>query len=81
MPFTKNMGKNISKSVSENVSGKCSQSFLDHANQSATDPCKTASNILVQKAAEVTRALIGEKALINLQVLYFKVIQILATNR
>ena len=34
------MGKNIGKNLNKNVSGKYSQTFLDHAKQSATDALK-----------------------------------------
>ena len=48
------MGKNISK----NFSGKCSQKLLNHANQSATDAFKTASEKPIQKTAEATGNLV-----------------------
>ena len=51
------MGKNISK----NLSSKCSQKILDQAKQSATDPLKTASKRAIQKIAEATGDLIGNK--------------------
>ena len=51
------MGKNISK----NLSGKYSQKLLDHAKQSATDALKTISKSVLQKAAEATVDLIGNK--------------------
>ena len=57
MSFAKSMLKNIGK----NVFGKCSQKFLDHAKQSATDAVKTTPKIEIQKSAEVTGNLIGHK--------------------
>ena len=51
------MGKNIGK----NLSGKYSQKGLDLAKQSATDVVKTASELAIQKKAEVTGDLIGNK--------------------
>ena len=51
------MGENISK----NLSGECSQKLLDHANQSATDAFKSASEKPIQKTAEATGDLIGNK--------------------
>ena len=47
----KNIGKNIN----------CSQKLLDHAKQSATDAFKTASKRAIQKTAESTNDLIGNK--------------------
>ena len=43
------MGKNISKNIRKNLSGKCSQKFLDHANQSIEDALKTAAERIIQK--------------------------------
>ena len=57
MSFAKNVGKNISK----NVSSKYSQKLLDHAKQSVTDVLKTSSKRVVQKRAEATGDLIGNK--------------------
>ena len=57
LSFAKRMGKNISK----NLSSKYSQKLLDHAKKSATDVLKTASWRAVQKTAEVTDELIGDK--------------------
>ena len=42
------------------MSGKCSHE-IDHAKQSATDALKTTSKRLIQKAAEATHDLIGNK--------------------
>ena len=57
----KNMGKNIGKNISKNLSGKHSQKILDHCKQSATDAFKTTSKIAIQKTAEATGDLIGNK--------------------
>ena len=61
MSFAKNIGKNIGKNISKNLSGKYSQKLLDHAQQSATDAFKTASKRAIQKTAETTDDLIGNK--------------------
>ena len=62
------MVKNIGKNVSKNLSGKYSpgmlamrQKLLDHAKQSATDVLKTASKSAIQKTAEATGDLFGNK--------------------
>ena len=62
------MVKNIGKNVSKNLSGKYSpgvlamhQKILDHAKQSATDVLKTASKSAIQKTAEATGDLFGNK--------------------
>ena len=47
--------------VSENVSSKCSQKLLDYNNQSATDTFKTVSKRAIEKTAEATDDLIGNK--------------------
>ena len=46
---------------SKNLSGKYSQKLLDHAKQSTTDAHKTSSKRVIQKAAEATGDLIGNK--------------------
>ena len=45
----------------KNLSSKYSQKLLDHAKQSTTDAFKTASKTAIQKAAEATYDLIGNK--------------------
>ena len=57
LSFAKNIGENISKILS----GKYGQKLLDHAKQSATDAFKTSSKIFIQKTAEGTGDLIGNK--------------------
>ena len=53
MSFAKNMGKN--------VSNKYGQKRLDSAKKSTTDAIKTASKSAIQKTAEATRDLIGNR--------------------
>ena len=52
-----NMGKNISK----NISSKYSQKLLDLAKKSPTDALKNDSTRAIQKTAEATVDLIGNK--------------------
>ena len=61
LSFAKNMGKDIGKSISKNLIGKYGQKPLDHAKQSATDAIKTSSKRVIQKTAEATGDLIGNK--------------------
>ena len=53
LSFAKNMGKNLSN--------KYDQNGLDSAKKSTTDAVKTASKIAIQKTAESTGNLIGNK--------------------
>ena len=55
------MGRNIDKDTSKHLSSKYNQRFLDHAKQSATDAIKTAPKRAIQKKAEATGDLIGNK--------------------
>ena len=57
MSFTKIIDKNISKSLI----AKYSQKLLDHARKSATDVLKTTLKRPIQKTAEVSGDLIGNK--------------------
>ena len=59
--FSKNMGKSIGKNISKNLSGKYNERRLDHAQPSATDGLKTTSKRVIQKTAEATDDLIGNK--------------------
>ena len=59
--FAKNMGKNFGNNISRNLSGKYNQKPFDHAKPSATDALKTTSKRVIQKAAEETGNLIGNK--------------------
>ena len=51
------MGKNIGNNASKNLRGESS----NHAKQSATDVLKTTSKKTIQKKAEATGDLIGNK--------------------
>ena len=53
LSFAKNIGKNLSN--------KYGQKLLDRAKKSTTDAIKTASKRLIQKTAEATGDLIGNK--------------------
>ena len=55
------MGINIGKNISKDLSGKYSHKRLDHAKQSAIDALKTSSERIIQKPAEATGDLIGNK--------------------
>ena len=63
----------------ERVSSKCSQKLLDHAKQPATDARKTSSKRVIQKTAESTGDLSGNKIADNItkesQKLYHRIIQ------
>ena len=61
----KNIGKNVGKNISKNLSVKYSQKRLDHANTFATDTLKTTSKTVIQKTAEATGDLIGNKILMQ----------------
>ena len=51
----------MSKNIGKNVSSKFSQKTLYHAKKSVTDALKTTSKIAIQKTAEATDDLIGNK--------------------
>ena len=53
--------KNIGKNISKNLRGKYSKKLLDHARQFATVAFRTSSTRSIQKAAEATGYLIGNK--------------------
>ena len=61
LSFAKNMSKNIGKYLSRNLSSKYSQKVLDHAKQSDRDTLETPSKRVIQKRAEATGDLIGNK--------------------
>ena len=68
MSFAKNIGKNIDKNISKNLRGKyipgmfaMRQKLLDHAKLSAFDALKTAAKRAIQKKAEATGDLFGNK--------------------
>ena len=60
LSFAKNMGTHATK-VAKNLSNKYSQNLLDCAKKSSTDGIKTASKRAIQKTAEATGDLIGNK--------------------
>ena len=55
------MSKSICKEISKNLHRKYGQELLDHAKHSATDTFKTGSKTAIQKIAETTGNLIGNK--------------------
>ena len=61
LSFAKYMVKSVGKIIGKNVSGKYNQKLLDHDKQAATDAFKTISKRAIQKAAETTGDLIGNK--------------------
>ena len=61
LPFAKNMDRNMGKNICKNSSSKHIQKLLDHAKKSAIDAIKTASKRVIQKIAEATGDLIGNK--------------------
>ena len=61
LSFAKNIVKTIGKNISKNLSSKYNQKLLDHAKKSATDALKTSSWSVIQKTAEATGELIGNK--------------------
>ena len=61
LSFAKNMSKYIRKNTSRNLISKYSQKLIDHAKQSATDALQTVSKTAIQKTAEATGDLIGNK--------------------
>ena len=67
LSFARNIGTHAAK-VAKNMSNKYSQKLVDTAKKSATDAIKTTSKSAIQKAAEATGDLIGNKLLIRLQV-------------
>ena len=64
--LAQNTGKNIGKNVSRNLSSKYSQKLLDHTKHSATDALKTSSRRLIQKAAEASGDLTGNKIVMRI---------------
>ena len=51
----------FAKSMGKNLSNKYGQKLVDSAKKSTTDAIKTASKRVIQKTAEATRDLIGNK--------------------
>ena len=58
--FAKNMGRHANK-VAKSLSNKYGQKLLDSAKKSKMDAIKTASKRAIQKTAEATGDLIGNK--------------------
>ena len=61
LSFATNMGKNIGKNISKTLSSKNSRKLLDHAKKSATDAFKTSSKGVIQRIAEATGNIKGNK--------------------
>ena len=61
MPFAKNMDGHTGKNLSKLFRSKYSQKLLDHTKQSTTDALKTSSKRAIQKTAETTADVIGNK--------------------
>ena len=55
------MGKSICKNISKNLSSKYSQNLFDYDKRLPTDALQTASKTAIQKIAEETCDLIGNK--------------------
>ena len=51
----------MSKNISKNLRGEYSQNILDHTKQATTDALKTVPKRAIEKIAEVTGDLIGNK--------------------
>ena len=73
LSFAKNISKNIGKNIIKKLSSKYSpgmlvmcQKLLDHPKKSATDTLKTSSKRFIQKTAEATGDLIGNKITIRI---------------
>ena len=61
LSFAKYMDKNIGKNISKDMSGKYSHKCLDHTKLSAVDTLKTVAKRRIQKTAEGTDVLFGNK--------------------
>ena len=61
LSFPRNMDKTVGKNINESLSSNYNQKLLDHAKQSAIDVLKTSSKRAIQKTAEATDDLIGNK--------------------
>ena len=61
LSFARNMGKNVAKNISKNLGSNYSQKPLHHDKKSAINALKTASKRAIQKTAEATADLIGNK--------------------
>ena len=61
------MCESISKSISKNVSSKFNQKCIDHAKHFTINWIKAISKRVIQKTAEETGDLIGNKIVVKLQ--------------
>ena len=61
LSFPRNMDKTVGKNINKSLSSNYNQKLLDHAKQSAIDVLKTSSKRAIQKTAEATDDLIGNK--------------------
>ena len=61
MSFAKHMGKTIGKYISKILRGTYSQKRLEHAKKFAADALKSFSKRVIQKTAEATNDLNGNK--------------------
>ena len=61
LSFAKYVGKNVGKNMSKKLSSKYSKKLVEHAKQSTTDTLKTFWKRVIQKTAQVTGDLIGNK--------------------
>ena len=59
--FAKNLDRSLGKIISKNLRSKYSQKLLHHVRQSATEALKTPSKRVIQKTAEATGNLVGNK--------------------
>ena len=76
LSFVKNIGKNATK-VAKSMSNKYSQKFLDSGKKSTADAIETAPKRAIQKTAEATGGLIGNKIADNANAkLYVPVVKI-----
>ena len=65
--FAKNMGRNVGKNIIKKLSSKYSQNLLHHAKTICYNALKTTSKRVIQKTAEATGDLIGNKTVDKLQ--------------
>ena len=61
LSFARNMERNVGEIISQKLNSKYSQKLLHHAKQSGTAALKTVSKRVIQKTAEATTDLIGNK--------------------
>ena len=80
LSFTKNMGTHATK-VAKSLSNKYGQKLLDTAKKRTTDAIKTASKRAIQKTAEATGDLIGNKIADKITNISEKPVKELPNNR